>query len=247
MLSRGEDIVPLVGARRRDRLAEALGALELHLTDDDLQTIEAAVPATAPPATATPQPRWRMLDSGAVSALTREEILDAAEEVLRRYGPAKANVVDVARALDVSHGSVYRHFPSKAALRDAVTERWLESVAEPLDDITDAREWFDTLIATKRSRAQQDPELFATYVNLANESGDVITRHVDHLIHSLARIVGDRTTARAMILATARFHDPKHAAEWTAPEIDEDFESVWVLLDQAIARPASSAHSSAAR
>ena len=50
-----------------------------------------------------------------------------------------------------------------------------------------------------------------------------------------------------MILATARFHDPKHAAEWTAPEIDEDFESVWALLDQAIARPASSAHSSAAR
>ena len=58
--------------------------------------------------------------------LTREEILDAAEEVLRRYGPAKANVVDVARALNVSHGSVYRHFPSKAALREAVAERWLE-------------------------------------------------------------------------------------------------------------------------
>ena len=91
--------------------------------------------------------------------LTREEILDAAEEVLRRYGPAKANVVDVARALNVSHGSVYRHFPSKAALREAVAERWLESVAQPLDEITDAREWFDTLIATKRSRAQQDPEL----------------------------------------------------------------------------------------
>jgi len=50
-----------------------------------------------------------------------------------------------------------------------------------------------------------------------------------------------------MILATARFHDPKHAGEWAAPGIDEDFESVWALLDQAIARPASSAHSSAAR
>ena len=179
--------------------------------------------------------------------LTRETVLSTAEEVLRRYGPAKTTVVDVARALDVSHGSVYRHFPSKAALREAVAERWLESVAQPLDEITDAREWFDTLIATKRSRAQQDPELFATYVNLAHESGDVITRHVDHLIDSLARIVGDRTTARAMILATARFHDPKHAGEWAAPGIDEDFESVWALLDQAIARPVSSAHSSAAR
>ena len=61
----------------------------------------------------------------ATESLTAERILEAAEEVLRRYGPAKANVVDVARALGVSHGSVYRHFPSKAALRDAVTERWL--------------------------------------------------------------------------------------------------------------------------
>ena len=61
----------------------------------------------------------------ATATLTAERILDAAEDVLRRYGPAKATVVDVARALGVSHGSVYRHFPSKAALRDAVTERWL--------------------------------------------------------------------------------------------------------------------------
>lgn len=44
VLARGEDIVPLVGARRRDRLAEALGALDVRLTDDDLRRIEAAVP-----------------------------------------------------------------------------------------------------------------------------------------------------------------------------------------------------------
>ncbi|MGH3416532.1 MAG: aldo/keto reductase, partial [Actinocrinis sp.] len=37
-------IVPLVGARRRDRLAEAFGALEVRLTDADLAAIEAAVP-----------------------------------------------------------------------------------------------------------------------------------------------------------------------------------------------------------
>jgi AcrR family transcriptional regulator len=179
--------------------------------------------------------------------LTREQILDAAEDVLRRYGPAKANVVDVARALKVSHGSVYRHFPSKAALREAVAERFLAEMAAPLEGVTDAREWFETLMATKRSRAQQDPELFATYVNLAHESGDVVHRHVDHLIESLATIVGDPTRARALILATARFHDPRHAASWGEPGIDDDFEAVWALLAQAIARPVSSAHSSAAR
>ncbi|MFF2074070.1 aldo/keto reductase [Kitasatospora sp. NPDC058162] len=45
--SRGEDVVTLVGARRRDRLAEALGSLDVTLTPDDLAAIEAAVPAGA--------------------------------------------------------------------------------------------------------------------------------------------------------------------------------------------------------
>jgi aryl-alcohol dehydrogenase-like predicted oxidoreductase len=46
-LSRGEDIVPLIGARRRDRLHEALGALQVSLTDEDLARIEDAIPADA--------------------------------------------------------------------------------------------------------------------------------------------------------------------------------------------------------
>jgi aryl-alcohol dehydrogenase-like predicted oxidoreductase len=47
VLAQGEDVVPLVGARRRERLDEALGALDLSLTADDLAAIEAAVPAGA--------------------------------------------------------------------------------------------------------------------------------------------------------------------------------------------------------
>src|SRR5437667_2472907 len=58
--------------------------------------------------------------------LTPERILEVTEDVLRRFGLAKATVVDVARALDVSHGSVYRHSPSKASLREAVAKRWLD-------------------------------------------------------------------------------------------------------------------------
>ena len=46
-LSRGDDIVPLVGARTRERLTESLGALDLELTGDDLARIEQAIPADA--------------------------------------------------------------------------------------------------------------------------------------------------------------------------------------------------------
>ncbi len=45
--SRGEDIVPLIGARRRTRLEEALGALNVELTAEDLTAIENAVPSGA--------------------------------------------------------------------------------------------------------------------------------------------------------------------------------------------------------
>jgi len=45
VLSRGDDVIPLIGTKRRDRLAEALAALELTLSPDELAAIEAAMPA----------------------------------------------------------------------------------------------------------------------------------------------------------------------------------------------------------
>jgi hypothetical protein len=43
----GEDVVPLIGTKRRDRLADALGALDATLSPDDLALLERAVPADA--------------------------------------------------------------------------------------------------------------------------------------------------------------------------------------------------------
>ena len=47
VLSRGEDIIPLIGARTRERLDEALGAAEITLTGPDLDELARAVPAEA--------------------------------------------------------------------------------------------------------------------------------------------------------------------------------------------------------
>jgi len=63
VLGRGKDIVPLVGARRRDRLSEALGALEVALTAEDVAAIEAAVPAGAVAGTRYDPHQMRALDS----------------------------------------------------------------------------------------------------------------------------------------------------------------------------------------
>ncbi|GAA1896417.1 aldo/keto reductase [Streptantibioticus ferralitis] len=63
VLSRGEDIVPLVGARRRDRLTEALGALDVTLDAEDLAAIEKAVPAGAAAGERYPTAQMSYLDS----------------------------------------------------------------------------------------------------------------------------------------------------------------------------------------
>ncbi|MEO3925509.1 aldo/keto reductase [Micromonosporaceae bacterium B7E4] len=63
VLSRGTDIVPLVGARRRDRLAESLGALDLKLDADDLAAIERAVPVDSAAGARYAAPLMEHLDS----------------------------------------------------------------------------------------------------------------------------------------------------------------------------------------
>ncbi|QYO63294.1 TetR family transcriptional regulator [Leptolyngbya sp. 7M] len=184
------------------------------------------------------------------SALTPERILDAAEEVLRRYGPTKASVVDVARFLDISHGSIYRHFSSKAALRDAVAERWLHRVSTPLAQIAAAEgpavarlhAWFKQLMTLKRQKVLEDPELFATYSAIAEAARNVVQAHVDELVQQVAQIIRSGIAsqefrvadadqaARAVFNATIRFHHPAHAGTWSEPEIDADFDQVWQLL-----------------
>ncbi|GAA3461901.1 TetR family transcriptional regulator [Saccharothrix longispora] len=183
-------------------------------------------------------------------ALTAETILGTTEDVLRRFGPAKATVVDVARALGVSHGSVYRHFPTKAALREAVTQRWLdrahaglaELVTAPTDPPQRLRDWLAALFEAKRRKALGDPELFATFQVLVAENSRVVAAHVAAMVDDLTEIVRSgvdsghfttadpRRAARAVFHATARYHDPAHASDWSGPDVDDEFDAVVSLL-----------------
>ncbi|TDT95583.1 TetR family transcriptional regulator [Streptomyces sp. 846.5] len=192
----------------------------------------------------------------AETALTSEQIIEAAEDVLRRFGPAKATVVDVARVLGVSHGTVYRHFPSKAALRAAVTRRWLARAHAALPAIATGsqspdrrlRLWLEALYRAKKSKALDDPELFATYSVLAVESSSVLDEHIRALEAQLAVIIAEGqddgifardgdplTLAQIVFQATGRFHDPVYAAVWSAPTADRDFAALVGLLLRGLA------------
>lgn len=188
----------------------------------------------------------------AEAPLTRETILNAAEQVLRRYGPEKTSVVDIAKFLKVSHGTLYRHFPSKAALRVAVTERWLyNSILLPLQAEAEMqrgsaeerlRLWFEALVSKKRTYAAEEPEMFAMFAAVTLEAKELIKVHVDGLIGQIESILeygaetkefrpgNAATKARALFLATNSFHHPAHAPEWKDSEIDKAFDAVWQLI-----------------
>ena len=61
--SRGDDIVPIIGARTRERLAETLGAAQVALDDGQLAAIEAAMPADQVAGTRYAEEQMAMLDS----------------------------------------------------------------------------------------------------------------------------------------------------------------------------------------
>ena len=189
--------------------------------------------------------------------LTPERILEVTEDVLRRFGLAKATVVDVARALDVSHGSVYRHFPSKASLREAVAKRWLERVSAPLAGIAGSPapaparldKWLRALFAAKQKRVAEDPEMFATYLSLAQEACKVVRAHKESLIDQVAQILSDgvkqgvfevadvKATAQAIFDATSRFHHPAHSDDWRDPQLAARIDAVLSLLIKGLETP----------
>jgi AcrR family transcriptional regulator len=189
--------------------------------------------------------------------LTPERILEVTEDVLRRFGLAKATVVDVARALDVSHGSVYRHFPSKASLREAVAKRWLDRTNSPLQEIADStgpaparlERWLRTMLAIKHKKVGDDPEMFATYLALAQEACKVVKAHKDGLVDQIAHILSDGveqgvfhvTNLKAMALAifeaTTRFHHPAHSGEWSDPLLPARIDALLELLLKGLEAP----------
>src|SRR5436305_15251045 len=68
------------------------------------------------------------LQAKARSEDTRARIMEAAEALFRRIGFAKTAVADIASELKMSPANVYRFFPSKHAIVDAICKRCLDEV-----------------------------------------------------------------------------------------------------------------------
>jgi AcrR family transcriptional regulator len=180
----------------------------------------------------------------------RRRILDAAEAVLRRHGPAKLTVSEVARSLGQSHASVYRYYASKADLVDALVGRWLAVVTTPLAVIAGGegpaaerlRAWMMRLRSEKLRKVTADPEHFAAYHALAGEARAVVDHHVNEMASQVELIVASgvasgefrvsdpRRAAAAALSASARFHHPALLLGPAPPPSDAEVSAVIELV-----------------
>ncbi|WP_236886684.1 TetR/AcrR family transcriptional regulator [Clostridium beijerinckii] len=180
-------------------------------------------------------------------SLDKETILNATEEIIRRFGPDKANITDVAKLLKVSHAAIYRYYNGKTDLWNAVTERWLTRLHAPSNNIlkedspADVKlsNLLESFVEAKHHSAINDPEMFANYIKLAQRSMEVIKKGIEEGINSIEKVIVQGITegifftespyqeARSVYLATSVFINPNTFED---PDRKQNIESVINLL-----------------
>jgi AcrR family transcriptional regulator len=180
----------------------------------------------------------------------RAAILDAAEVLLRRFGPDKLAVTDVARALKMSHANVYRFFDSKAALIDTLVRRWLGRLEGPLATIAAEdgpaperlQRWALTLHRQKREKVSLEPEMFAAFDKAADQAGAAVRAHLEALDAQLAAIIADGqaqgvwpaptpTASQDVFTAISAFSHPGIVQASGAADRSEELVRVVKLID----------------
>jgi AcrR family transcriptional regulator len=170
-------------------------------------------------------------------------ILSVASEHLRLFGLKRFTVVAVADEAGMTHANVYRYFPSRAALIDAVVDVWLKATERRLADIADGPDpAFDklerlilALAKANRDLLAEDPHLFAALSQAVAKRHAISRRNrarvrslfervVDEGIASGAFEPRDRERAIAFVIdATHRFiHPATLALEGDVPQASVD-------------------------
>lgn len=130
---------------------------------------------------------------------TAEQILEAAEQLIRERGAFVPSVTDIANACGMSQSNVYRFFPNKEALLEASVERWFRELNEMMEDVVNSDlppreklyQFFARRLAIKRARYEEDPGYFIACMALGEEHRDVTMSYVDLADHYMATILAE--------------------------------------------------------
>ena len=133
----------------------------------------------------------------------REQLFLAAEDHLRNHGAVTVSISDIAAACGMAQSNFYRFFESKEAFYEALAGRWFEELNTIMETVVAADlsprdklyAFFARRLALKRARHAEDPDLFATYLEIGDEHWEVIRGYVDLADHYMAQILGEAMNA----------------------------------------------------
>ncbi|MFN4272289.1 MAG: TetR family transcriptional regulator [Aliihoeflea sp.] len=131
------------------------------------------------------------------SAISPVAIIEAATALVRRLGEGKTNMVDIGRALGVSHAALYRFFPSKAAVMDAIVQEAMDEEEELagkwLEADGPAAERLLLMILDihhrKRVRFTGDREIHDLYRRILIERPDMILAYAQRMTRLIEKLV----------------------------------------------------------
>lgn len=124
-------------------------------------------------------------------------MLQATEKLLKKYGPGRVTVSDVAAVCGMSQSNAYRFFPSKKALIEAGVTRWFKDIDVELYKIANSdgdpesclHQFLLRIYELKRERYEADPELFSACLELAKDNMDALDVHLQRMTQMLSQIV----------------------------------------------------------
>jgi AcrR family transcriptional regulator len=130
---------------------------------------------------------------------TRKLILETARTLLRRFGADKLTVVDIARALDMSHANVYRFFKNKSEILDAIVDEWMSRMEAFIEAIAQrpisAAERIEAVVLElhrkRRQKLLEDAEVYETFRRVVELRPDVMARRRQKIVNVFKRLLED--------------------------------------------------------
>ncbi len=143
---------------------------------------------------------------------TEQRILETATLHLRRHGALHFSVSAIAREAGMTHANVYRYFPSKAALVEAVTAAWLKPLEADLRAVADGPDpAYDklerillALHRAYRAKLDLDPPLFDLFAEAVAKGDGVARKHRIRVQSEIQRIIEEGIAGGAFGLGEPR-------------------------------------------
>lgn len=132
--------------------------------------------------------------SASISAVS---VLEAAKAQVRRFGESKTNMVDIARAMGISHAALYRYYPSKSAVMDAIVQEAMRDEEEMATAYLEAQTpasgrllaMLLELHRRKRERFVADREIYDLYRRILAERPDIIAAYSERMTALIQRLI----------------------------------------------------------